>query len=398
MATPHPTPTSPMRQRGVSCGHRTNPKLTHGAGTRAGCLVGLLIAVSIAFAQRPTSVAELVSFIKDSIQRKQDDRLVADYLLKRMRMKEHLDDKVVEELHGLGAGPRVTAALRKLSQESAGLVTAPPPVMYQPPAPPPPGPPAPSSEEQARILDEIRANAINYTNNLPNFICTQVTRRTADPTGTGNHWRQLDTIQEQLSFFDHREKYVVTMVNGSMVTNRDHEKLGGATSSGEFGSMLYDIFNPDTQAQFDWERWTTWHGRRTYVFSFEVRKDRSRYDIYHGPSDRHIVSAYQGSIYADMTTKNIMRIKMECVGLPADFPIQEASQDLQYEIAKIEDQEFLLPAKSELNSKESRYLVKNVTTFHLYHKFSTEEKITFDEIPEDKPKGDAEKPVVKKQP
>src|SRR5271167_5271616 len=95
----------------------------------------LMALAAIAFAQRPTSVAELVSFIKDSIQRKQDDRLVADYLLKRMRMKEHLDDKVVEELHGLGAGPRVTAALRKLSQESAGLATAPPPVMYQPPAP-----------------------------------------------------------------------------------------------------------------------------------------------------------------------------------------------------------------------------------------------------------------------
>jgi hypothetical protein len=42
--------------------------------------------------------------------------------------------------------------------------------------------------------------------------------------------------------------------------------------------------------------------------------------------------------------------------------------------------------------------VKNVTTFHLYHKFTTEEKITFDEIPEDKPKADPEKPVVKKQP
>ena len=170
-----------------------------------------------------------------------------------------------------------------------------------------------------------------------------------------------------------------------------------STSSGEFGSMLYDIFDAKTETQFDWERWTTWHGRRTYVFSFEVRKDRSRYDIYHGPSDRHIVSAYRGSIYADMLTKNIMRIKMECVNLPADFPIQEASQDLQYEIAKIEDLEFLLPAKSELNSKESRYLVKNVTSYHLYHKFSVVDKITFDEIPDDK-KDDPEKPVVKKQP
>ena len=134
------------------------------------------------------------------------------------------------------------------------------------------------------------------------------------------------------------------------------------------------------------------------MLSFEVRKDRSRYAIYHGPSDRHIVAAYRGSVYADMLTKNVMRIRMECVGLPGDFPIQEASQDLQYETAKIEDQEFLLPAKSELNSKESRYLVKNVTSYHLYHKFSVVDKITFDEIPEDKPKEDPEKPVVKKQP
>ena len=235
---------SPMRQRGGSCSHRATPTLTHGAGCavrrarskRDGCIgwrsvaLTFLAIIAIAFAQRPTTVAELVSFIKDSITRKQDDRLVADYLLKRMRMKEHLDDKTVEELHGLGAGPRVTAALRKLSEESANLATAPPPVMFQAAPPPPPGPPPPSSEEQAQILDEIRANAINYSNNLPNFICTQVTRRTADPSGTGNHWRQLDTIQEQLTFFDHREKYVVTMVNGAMVTNRDHEKLGGATS------------------------------------------------------------------------------------------------------------------------------------------------------------------------
>ena len=164
--------------------------------------------------------------------------------------------------------------------------------------------------------------------------------------------------------------------------------------------MMYDIFNPSTETQFDWERWTTWHGRRTYVFSFEVRRDRSKYDIYHGPSDRHIVTGYRGSIYADMVTKNVMRIKMECVNLPGDFPIQEASQDLQYEISKIADLEFLLPAKSELNSKESRYLVKNVTTFHLYHKFTTTDVITFEPVTEDKPKEDPEKPdkPVKKQP
>jgi len=72
------------------------------------------------------------------------------------------------------------------------------------------------------------------------------------------------------------------MVNGQSVNNRDHEKLGGATSEGEFGSMLYDIFNPSTQADFHWEKWATWRGHRMHVYSFEVSRERSRYDIYHG--------------------------------------------------------------------------------------------------------------------
>jgi len=68
------------------------------------------------------------------------------------------------------------------------------------------------------------------------------------------------------------------------------------------------------------------------------------------------------------------------------------SQELVYEIAKISDQPFLLPEKSELNSKQDgHYLVKNVISYHLYRKFSTEEKIIYEEIPE-------EKPPVKKQP
>lgn len=347
------------------------------------CAFVALMALTLA--QRPTSVAELVSFIKDSIKRKQDDRLVADYLLKRMKMKERLDDRTVEGLEGLGAGPRTVNALHKLSRESAGLAVAAAPAPAPPPAPTLPPIPPPSSVEQESILDEIRANAMSYSNNLPNFLCTQVTHRAADPTGTGDHWRQLDTIQEQLSFFDHREKYVVTMVNGTPVTNRDHEKLGGATSEGEFGSMLYDIFNPSTAADFHWEKWATWRGHRMHVYSFEVSRERSRYDIYHGPSDRHVVSAYKGLIYADATTKNVMRILMECVNLPMDFPIQAVSQELIYEIAKISDQPFLLPEKSELNSRENHYLVKNVITYHLYRKFSTDEKIIYEEVPEDKP-------------
>jgi hypothetical protein len=70
-------------------------------------VVCALMAVSaIAFDQRALTVAELVSFIKNTVKQKQDDRQVADYLLKHIKLRERLDDKMVEVLQGLGAGPR----------------------------------------------------------------------------------------------------------------------------------------------------------------------------------------------------------------------------------------------------------------------------------------------------
>lgn len=368
------------------------------ARIRVVCALVIVLAATT-LAQRGMTVAEIVSFIKSTIKQKQDDRLVADYLLKRMKMKERLDERTVEDLQGMGAGPKTTSALHKLSEESAGLGAAAPP--EAPPPPPKPIPP-PDSMEQKAILEEIRENALNYSKGLPNYLCTQVTRRNVDPTGTGDHFREVDTIQEQLSFADGHEKYVVVMISGKMVTGRDHDKLGGATSSGEFGSMLYDVFNPATDAQFEWDHWATLRNRRMYVFSYQVSRARSRYDIYHGPTDRHVVSAYRGLIYADVATKQVMRVKLECVNLPGDFPIQEVTQVLDYDRAKIADQEFILPLKSELNSREGRYLVKNITDFHLYRKFTTEEKITFDSvdpIPDSKEEPvKPDKPPVKKQP
>ena len=105
----------------------------------------------------------------------------------------------------------LTGVIITLLAGCAPTVQAPPPVAAAPAPPPPQGPPPPNSQELAEILDLIRANAINYSNNLPNFLCTQVTHRNVDTTGTGDHWRQMDTIQEQLSFFEHREKYTVTV-------------------------------------------------------------------------------------------------------------------------------------------------------------------------------------------
>ncbi len=327
------------------------------------------------------TVAQLQTFIKSSIQLKMPDQQVADYVHK-VKLTDKLDEKTVEDLQGLGAGRKTVAAMKELVTDSSTLTVAPPPQAKPAPVVIPP----PDSIEQKKILDEITQKALEYSNNLPNFLCDEVTRRHGDPTGKEN-WRLIDTIQERLTYFDHKEEYKVVMINGQMVANKDHDSLGGASSAGEFGSMLYDVFSPESETSFDWDHWATLRGRRMYVFSFRVRQARSQYSIEERESRRKVIAGYHGFIYADRETGRVMRIRMECDDIPADFPIQDVSLDLNYDFTKISDQQFVLPLKAELRSREGRLLIWNEIEFHLYRKFGTESSITFeplDAVPEDK--------------
>jgi hypothetical protein len=335
-------------------------------------LVAVFLGATLAaFGQRAMSVPDLVTFIKSSIQLRNDDRAVAS-MVRHLKLTNRLDTGTVEDLQGLGAGPQTLAALRELITTSASLPAGAPVA----PAPPPVAIPSPSPAELKKILAEITEKALDYTKSLPNFICAQVTTRSYDPSGTES-WHQEDKIQEQLSYVDGKEDYKVILVNNLPVPNMKHEQLGGITSSGEFGSMLYDIFAPQTQTEFNWERWATLRGKRMYVFSFHVEQPNSNYSIYHQPSGRTVVAGYHGLIYADAESKQIMRIKMDCDGLEG-FPINQVAVTLDYAPTKISEQSFVLPMAAEVRSREGRTMAKNVMQFSLYRRFGADATITFD--------------------
>jgi len=358
---------------------------------RQSCL--LLVVAGALAAQVKLTTNQLVGFIKSSIQLKHDDIKVAEYI-KKIRLSDKLDARTVEMLQGLGAGPRTVTALKTLMTESAALPEAAPP----PPKPIYVPPPPPDSIEQKQILQEITDSAINYSRNLPNFLCLQVTRRYVDQGSQGS-FALIDTIAERLTYFDQKEDYKVVSKNGIPMTGLTHDQLGGpATSSGEFGSMLNEIFDPASRTSFAWERWATLRGRRMHVYSYRVPQETSKYVIYADAIKRRIVVGYHGLVYADRDTKNVMRITMSADDIPADFPVQEVDLDLNYDMTTIAGQEYLLPLKSELHSKDGRYLTKNETEFRAYNKYGTESSITFDvpdALPEDQTK---EQPVQAEPP
>lgn len=342
-----------------------------------GC-VCLAFALTVQ-AQGRMTVEQLIAFIRSSIQLRHDDRKVAEYV-KKVRLSDRLDERVVEELQGMGAGRATLAALRALSANSLGL-----PV----PLPPSPKPivvpiPPPDSIEQKKVLGEVTRNALDYVQGLPNFICLQVTRRYADNSGLESY-RLIDTIAERLSFFEQKEEYKVVSVNGIPVVGRAREQLGFATSSGEFGTIMSEIFKPETKADFQWERWATLRGRRMHVFGYRVPQATSEYSIYHEGAARRVIAGYHGLIYADRDTRMVMRIRLETENLPVDFPIQKVELDLNFDFSGISGQPYLLPLKFEIRSREGKFLIKNESEFRLYNRFGADTSIQFADIPDELP-------------
>jgi len=349
-----------------------------------------------AYGQQARSVDDLVGFIKTAIANHYPDKQVAQEVA-RIKLNSRLDETTVAELQHLGAQPKTVEALKQLAAASVSLPAA--PVKMQTTIAPPP---APSGEEQAQILSEIRERALDYSKNLPNYICLQQTKRHVDPTGSQG-FRLVDRVVERLTYYEQKENYKVITINDAPVTNNlPHEKLPGAKSSGEFGSILREIFEPDTQTEFQWEKWTRLGPRVMHVFAYRIRQQR--YGIRDDESKQEIHVGYHGLVYADRETKNVMRITLICDDIPADFPIHDVSLRLDYDFTAISNQQFLLPYHSELRSREGRLLVWNETDFRAYNKYSADASISFggdidasadDKLKEQPVNGD--KPPVKKQ-
>jgi hypothetical protein len=315
-------------------------------------------------------VSQLVSFIESSIKLKQPDKQVAAYLAK-LKLSERLDARTIEDLQGDGAGPATMEALRRMVEGSIGL-PGPAPKAVKPAAPTMPPPPI---GEQKAIIERVREYAINYSKNLPNYICTQVTRRYYDRTGQ-EQWEMNDTLTTRLTYFDQKETYKLVMVNNH-ATEENYHALCGALSTGEFGSMLQQIFEPKSLASFAWLRWGKLRGHLAHVYTYMVPQPNSEWRIQYERRDE-VVVGYKGLIYVDKDTELVLKVTLEGKDIPPTFPIQQASNALDYDYTQIGDQTFLLPLKAEMRMRHDRLMIKNVLEFHLYRKFGAETSVTFD--------------------
>ena len=80
----------------------------------------------------------------------------------------------------------------------------------------------------------------------------------------------------------------------------------------------------------------------------------------------------------DRETHMVTRLHFECEGIPSDFPIRSVTLDQDYDFADVGGQQFLLPLRSDVRSREAGYESWNEVSFSGYRKFAADATITFD--------------------
>ena len=246
------------------------------------------------------------------------------------------------------------------------------------------GPP-PSSEEQAKLLEEIRANSLTYTSKLPDFICVEQTRRYVE-TGMGA-WRLVDTLAAQLSYFDRKESYKLISQNGRAAKDTSYESAGGALSMGDFGTTLGEIFDPSSQAAFAWQKDGAVRNRRMRVLSFRIARPvyAIEYDGDQAAGPQRAKVPSRGVLFVDPELHLIQRINQEAAGIPPSFPIHEARQTLDYGFVRIGEADFFVPVAATMQVRIQTYngavWTKTEKRFQQYRKYSADAVIKFGEAP-----------------
>jgi hypothetical protein len=332
----------------------------------------VLLAVCLwAIAGDGVPVDSVVAAVRTSIARKHKDADTAA-AIDKLKLAQHLEDRVIEILESEGAGPQTLGALQRLRDASRLL-----------PAPPdPPGgmkpPPPPSSGEDQQVWQAAAGKARDYTRSLPDFVCSETIYRWTDPTRSEN-WQHSPTVVADLTFFDRKEHYQVKTVDGKP-SDLPLPEVEGAISAGEFGTMLATIFEPASATDHRWDHWTILRTRPASVYFYRIATSHHPHEVWYriGPGKAlKAVAGLHGYIYIDPQTGSVTRISAAAEDIPADFPVHESNTVLDYDFADVGGRLYLLPLRAEVRIDSRDMLSLNAVEFHGYRKFGADATVSY---------------------
>lgn len=262
----------------------------------------------------------------------------------------------------------------------------------------------PSPAEASEVLEKARNATLAATQAMPDFIVRQQIIRSA-ALGETENWHVQDRLTIIVTFrANEGEDYKVLAVNGippnKGIEGHTYQELGGTSSSGEYVTMLFLLFRPESQTRFQAVDTDLIRGRRAIVYEFEVKQVNSRQTITTS-GNRTVTVGYRGRVWIDRETFRVLRVEDIATDIPDGFPVRNKTSLTDYDWVTIAERQYLLPILVDLRMSTimegTGQLVqtRNEIRFRNYQKYGTEVKI-IEDVGEDEPATPDEQPKSEK--
>jgi hypothetical protein len=226
-------------------------------------------------------------------------------------------------------------------------------------------------------ITKAREAAFAYSETLPNYLVQQITTRyQSDRPKEG--WTAQDIVTADLTYQDGRESYKNIKVGNKSVNKSMEEIPGGARSTGEFSTMLEQLFE-NGAARFRPAGQETIHNRPAYRYNFEITRELSRWRI--ETTSQLYYPAMKGSVWIDKETSRVLRIEQQGKPMPALFPFDTIESTADYDFIRLGTSgPYLLPVEAEvlMCQRGTSICSRNKIEFRNYRKFGAESDITFE--------------------
>ncbi len=205
-----------------------------------------------------------------------------------------------------------------------------------------------------------------------NFICRQTINR-FESRNLGKKWNEADVIEAEVLLIGNEEHYQQIMKNGNLRGGK-MEDQGGAWSTGEYGSMLYNLFVFGYAGQSDKSRGAP--DEFGVAYEYKVARRKSGWSIHVDGADAY-TTAYDGRFWIDPKSSRVTKIEMTASGLSNSFPLRAVVNSVSFAMAKVDGDDYWLPITAQAQScvRHTATCHRNDITFSDYRKFTAESSI-----------------------
>ena len=225
------------------------------------------------------------------------------------------------------------------------------------------------------LVSKLCEFALTYRQQLPDFIAQQTT--------TARERFSTNIITAQVTFRQGHEHYSHVTVNGKPVPSSSLTRTPPQniqfSSTGEFGSLLVNLFTSPAAAEFKFLKETSLRGIAVAVYEFHLPSVKNTFWTMRGTDGRILKPEFRGQLWLEQQTGRPLREELEPVKLPVSSGVESLKTVTDYTMTSVGDiGAFLLPVKSESTICFLRFNFScstNTLVFHDYRKFVATSRI-----------------------